>query len=323
MNVALIRSRCTNVLRCYTNYLLSLIGLVRITHRPLFVSVESSSVCQLHCPECPVGMRNEAQEPAPNAPFISREVWLHVLREAAPYAHTIQFYFQGEPLLNKDLPTMVAEAHTAGLYTVVSTNAQVMTPELAESLVRAGLNRIIVSMDGLTDETYNAYRVGGSLEKCKEALRQLRAAKDSLNGRMVIELQCLRLRTNEHEWQQFRKEYKKLGADRLTFKTAQLYNYSHGHPLMPSNPLYRRYVKGEDGLFHRRSLGRGCLRAWSGVVVTTTGEVLPCCYDKRRTYSYGNILETSLAELFSNEKAIAFRQKALREEPDVCKECWK
>lgn len=254
---------------------------------------------------------------------MSREVWERVLAEVKDTAHTIQFYFQGEPLLNPDLPQMVREAHEAGLYTITSTNAQALTPAMAEALIHAGLDRIIVSMDGLTDESYNAYRIGGSLEKTKAALRYLRKAKERLHGRTTIELQCLRLRTNEQEWAAFKRVYKQLGADKLVLKTAQLYDYTDGHPLMPSDARYSRYTKGADGLFHRKKLGRGCLRVWSGVVITTNGDVLPCCYDKAHSFTYGNITTQPLAQLFANERALAFRKAAINEQPTICQECWK
>ena len=327
MSVVLTKSRCINTIKCYGNYALSRLGLVRFTHMPTFVSVEPAAVCQLRCPECPVGVSNSSPawkgRAGVSSPYLSWEVWRRTLDEIKQWALTVQFYFQGEPLLNSHLPAMVAEAHRAGLYTVLSTNAQALTPEMAETLVRAGLDRIIVSMDGLSEETYNAYRIGGSLEKTQAALRYLREAKDRLKASTVIELQCLRLRTNEHEWKAFKQQYKSLGADRLVFKTAQLYNYAEGHPLMPSDPRYSRYRKGKDGLYHRKSLRRGCLRVWSGVVVTTTGEVLPCCYDKNHSYSYGNIMDTPLVELFSNEKARAFRMAAEQEKPQICQECWR
>lgn len=327
MSVALTKSRSLNLLRCYGNYALSLFGLVRSTHMPTFVSVEPANVCQLRCPECPVGLRDR-QSPITihQSPMIPVSVWQRTLAEVKDTAHTIQFYFQGEPLLNADLPRMIADAHKAGLYTVVSTNAQALTSEWAEALVASGLNRIIISMDGLTDESYNAYRVGGSLERTKAAIRYLREAKmRSVRQRsgLIIELQVLRLRTNEHEWAAFRRSYKALGADRLVFKSAQLYDYQHGHPLMPSDPRYSRYVQGEDGLFHRKRLHRGCLRVWSGVVVTTDGEVLPCCYDKARAHTYGNIMCSPLSELFRNERAVAFRRAALQGSPSICQECWK
>ena len=60
MSVVLTRSRFTNALRCYWNYALSRFGLVRISHMPLFVSVEPAAICQLRCPECPVGQAKTA-----------------------------------------------------------------------------------------------------------------------------------------------------------------------------------------------------------------------------------------------------------------------
>ena len=302
-------------------------GLVRISHAPLFVSVEPAAVCQLRCPECPVGRRDNGIPTSRNTDkLLSLDLFRKVLGEVKDYAHTMQFYFQGEPLLNKDLAQMIAEAHEAGLYTIVSTNAQAMTRELAEALVSAGLNRIIVSMDGLTQASYGAYRIGGDVEKAKAALRYLREAKKKLkieDLRLQIELQCLRLKTNEQEWAELKRTYKALGADRLSLKTAQLYDYEKGHDLMPSNPRYSRYEQDADGLFHRKKRARGCLRVWSGVVVTTTGEVLPCCYDKSHAFAYGNINDAPIAELFKNEKALAFRRAALNEQPKICQECWR
>ena len=258
---------------------------------------------------------------------MSIELFRRVLAEVRETAFVMQFYFQGEPLLNPDLPQMISEAHAAGLYTIVSTNAQAMTPQLAEDLVNAGLDRIIVSMDGISEESYNAYRIGGSLEKTKAALRYLRQAKSQRpatnDQQLTIELQCLRLRTNEHEWAELRRTYKSLGADRLTLKTAQLYDYADGHPLMPSDSRYSRYRLGSDGHYHRKPLGKGCFRVWGGCVITTKGEVLPCCYDKAHTYSYGNIMAAPLGELFGNDSAIRFRRAALQEQPPICQECYK
>ena len=266
-----------------------------------------------------------------------RDIWERVLSQIKDSAKIIQFYFQGEPLLHKDLPVMIREAHEAGLYTIVSTNGQAMTQDLANALVAARLNRIIVSMDGLTDESYGSYRIGGSLEQCKAALRYLREAKkicqqSGLSAKrsvfcqqsgLIIELQVLRLKTNEHEWEAFKRLYRSLGADRLTFKTAQLYDYAAGHPLMPSNPRYSRYRLGSDGLYHRKNRWSWCTRVWMGCVIATNGDVLPCCYDKAHEYVYGNIMEAPLAEILHSDKARAFMRAAQKEQPAICKECWR
>ena len=344
MSVVLTRSRFINALRCYASYALNRLGsaLFRtpytIRHTPLFVSVEPSAVCQLRCPACPVGL-SATRSVSPQGGLMPRDLWERALSQIKDSAFVIQFYFQGEPLLNKDLPLMIREAHDAGLYTIVSTNAQAMTPDLANALVAAGLDRIIISMDGLTQESYSAYRVGGSLDQCKAALRYLREAKSvcQSEGRSVfcqqrglsggtgltIELQVLRLKSNEHEWRAFRKEYKALGADRLVFKTAQLYDYRHGYPLMPTEPRYRRYEQHKDGFWYRKPLSKGCFRVWSGVVIAANGDVLPCCYDKDHAHAYGNLRTASLRELFSGPAARTFRTQALLQTPQICQECWK
>ncbi|MBQ2067653.1 MAG: radical SAM protein [Paludibacteraceae bacterium] len=303
---------------------------MRISHLPMFVSVEPANICQLRCPACPVGLRQTTSNKLKQPQTMSNTIWQRTLSEVAKSAWVIQFYFQGEPLLNKDLPQMIREAHEAGLYTIVSTNAQAMTSELAQALVNAGLDRIIISMDGLTNESYNAYRIGGSLDKCKAALRYLREAKqlqttsnNLKRSQTIIELQVLRLKTNEHEWAEFKRVYQSLGADRLVFKTAQLYDYTNGHPLMPSNPKYSRYILSKDGTYHRRPLRKGCFRVWSGCVITTTGEVLPCCYDKSHAHACGNIMNAHMRDLFGNEKAMRFRQAAFQQQPAICQECWK
>lgn len=324
MSAAWRKSRFTNALRGFAGYTLSRLGWAPLAHRPLFVSVEPAAVCQLRCPECPVGSAFlEKKQRIPQTPFMPPEVWQRTLEEIRPYVHTVQFFFQGEPLLHPHLSQMIAEAHAEGIYTIVSTNAQAMTPSLAEALVRSGLSRIIISMDGWTQAAYGSYRIGGEVERCKQSIRWLHEAKQRLHARITIELQCLRLRTNEHEWDELRRQYRALGADTLTLKTAQLYDYAQGHPLMPSNPRYSRYRQNKQGLYSRKPLGNGCWRVWSGCVITTTGDVLPCCYDKNHAHAYGNIMNAHIGELFNNPKAQAFRRAAMREQPAICRECWR
>lgn len=336
MSVVSIRflvSRTTNQLRCWWSYALSLFGIVRVRHLPTFISIEPANFCQLHCPECPVG-NSSPHRHTPNR-LIPMSLFERVLNQVQITAHTMQFYFQGEPLLNPLLPQMIALAHQTGLYTIVSTNAQAITQDMAQSLIQSGLNRIIVSIDGFSQESYEAYRVGGSLQKALNGLRFLHEAKRQYQSPIRIELQVLRLRSNQHEWSWIRKHYKDLGATHLTFKTAQLYDYQHGNPLMPTDLRYSRYRQLPNGTYvHKHSYishlspfrfrVSPCYRLWSGGVVTTNGEFLPCCYDKEHHHAFGNLTTHSLSELFHSKRADHLRRHVLRNTqalPEMCKNC--
>ena len=312
------------MLRASVSFAWSRTGVCRVRHLPVFVSIEPANFCQLACPECPVGLAHGTSHGRKT--LLSPASFATILSRVAPYAHTMQFFFQGEPLLNDSLPEMIRMAHEQGLYTIVSTNAQRLDAAMAERLAQAGLNRIIVSMDGWTQASYEQYRKGGDVERCKQAVRWLREAKQRTGSRMTIELQCLYLKTNEHEWELFRRNYRQLGADRLTMKTAQLYDYAHGNPLMPSDSRYARYRwdETEQSYKPKRALSNHCRRLWTGCVIDVEGNVLPCCYDKQRQYIFGNILtDDSLAAIWHGAKAEAFRRNILlhRAGIPICTNC--
>lgn len=328
------------------NYALSLFGIVHISHYPTFLTIEPSNICQLACPQCPVGIAKKHPKgdtgTSPRNPF--PDYPLSLLADTFRYAHTVQFYFQGEPLLNPRLPELIREVAQQGLYTIVSTNAQTLDRAMAKRLVVSGLHRIIISIDGLSQSSYEAYRKGGSVEKARAAIRYLREEREIARRQRLIsgdypliELQCLLLRSNEREQALMRKTYRLLGADRLTFKTAQFYDYQYGNPLMPARDRDRRYEQYADGTYRlkRHPLRRlwhaltgisPCYRLWAGCVLTTNGDVLPCCYDKSHTHAYGNIHDASLASLFRSKQADAFRRTAIRapfqQAPEICQNCW-
>lgn len=255
------------------------------------------------------------------------EDFRQIAEQLAPYVHTIQLFWQGEPLLNDLLPEMVKIARAAGIYTIVSTNAQRLDQQSAMALAKAGLNRIIVSLDGWTQQTYEQYRRGGSVEQVKQAVGYLREAKQQTGAKMVIELQCLLLKTNEAEWSTFRKEYKRLGADRLTMKTAQLYDYEQGSPLMPTQEKYSRYKwdSRHSRYVPKHALHNRCYRLWSGCVIDVNGNVLPCCYDKQQQHPFGNILaaNATLCSVWHSKRAEEFRRAVLkrRAEIPICQNC--
>ncbi len=339
--------RIWNYVRCEVSYVLSQFGIYRFTHRPCFVSIEPANFCQLRCPECPVGMRKPPSYPPIRGEEYSKDssplrvkrallapsLFGKLLEENARYMHTVIFYFQGEPLLHKELPTLIRMAKAHNLYTYLSTNLQALTPALAHTLIASGIDHIVASIDGISEASYQAYRQGGKLSKALAGLRLLHEEKVAQHAHTVIEWQCLRLRSNEHEWEEIRRQYKALGADMLTFKTAQFYDFEQGNALMPTEDRYSRYTKQQDGTYtlktkrslfsSKRENRSSCKRLYSGCVMDVHGNILPCCFDKAGKYAFGNIQQQSLADIWNSKEAIQFRHAVCtkRAQIDICKNC--
>lgn len=289
---------------------------------PCFISVEPANYCQLHCPECPVGKLGVAKSKHAAFNFC---LFKNLIDELRGKLFHVIFYFQGEPLLHKQIIELISYAHKAKIYTSTSTNAQLLTDDFSEEIVRSGLDKLIISIDGTTQDTYETYRVGGSLQKTIKGIEHIVKWKKQLKSLTpLVELQFLVLRTNEHQMNDMKHLSKQLGADRLVFKTAQLYDFENGHELLTSHKKYARYKLGSDGRYHLKGkqLNR-CWRLWSGAVVNVNGDVLPCCFDKDSSFVFGNINNESFFQAWHSKQAAAFRKDILnnRKQIDICRNC--
>lgn len=310
-------------IRLIISYLISMLGIEFTRNRmPFFISVEITNYCNLHCPECPVGI-NEI--PAAKRHDFEISLYKSLIDQLKPTLAHVILYFQGEPFLNSKLAEFIKIAHQAKIYTTTSTNGQLFHKKNVNEIVSSGLDKIIVSIDGASQEVYEMYRVGGNLNRTLQGIKELVAAKKELKSATpFIEIQFLVLKTNEHQMKEMKKLAKSLDIDRLTFKTAQLYDFKNGNDLMPTKNKYSRYKKSKDGKFRLKgNLPNRCWRMWSGAVVNVNGEVLPCCFDKKSENSFGNIYENSFSECWHSKKASNFREKILqnRKQFEMCRNC--
>jgi radical SAM protein with 4Fe4S-binding SPASM domain len=289
---------------------------------PSFLSVETSNYCNLHCPECPVGRRQKSK--LEHAHFDLTLYKKLIDEQKLTLVHVI-LYFQGEPLLNKQLAEFIQYAHKAKIYTSTSTNGQFLNKKNAKDIVISGLDKLIVSVDGSTQETYESYRVGGKLQKTLDGIKELVYWKNELKSvTPLLEIQFIVFKTNEHQLSEMKKLAKSLNADRLTFKTAQLYDFENGNRLLTSIDKYVRYKQMPDGKYRiKGNQPNRCWRLWSGAVINARGEVLPCCFDKASEFSFGNINEKSFSFNWQNKKASGFRDSILqnRKQHEICRNC--
>ena len=287
---------------------------------PITISIEPTTECNLGCPECPSGVKFFTRPTG----YLNMTFYDKFLAETANHLVYLYFYFQGEPYLHPQFLEMVKKAAGKNIYTVTSTNGHFLTERKAEETVLAGLDRIIISLDGTTQQTYAKYRIGGSYEKVITGIRNLTTAKAKLNSRTPhIILQFIVMKHNEHEIEIVKKLAADLAVDELKMKTVQVYNLEENAQLIPENEQYRRYNSDGEDFSIKNKLLNHCWKLWHSCVVTWDGKVAPCCFDKDASHRMGDLTQTSFPELWHNENYRAFRNKIIksRKEIDICTNC--
>jgi radical SAM protein with 4Fe4S-binding SPASM domain len=289
---------------------------------PISVSFEPTTSCNLRCPECPSGLRAFSRPTG----MLKKDFFHETIDQLSKELMYLVFYFQGEPYLNPDFLDMVAYATSKKIYTATSTNAHYLNDNNARRTVESGLDRLIISIDGTTQETYQQYRVGGQLHKVLEGAANVVKWKKELKSKTpFIIFQFLVVRHNEHQIAAVHELAKKTGVDQVRLKTAQVYDYENDpNRLIPTISKYSRYKKNREGkMAFRGNNANHCWRLWHDPVITWDGAVVPCCFDKDAQHKLGNLREQSFKELWQNKDYRHFRSQVLqsRKNIDICANC--
>lgn len=313
--------RTWNMLRMLASYRLSVwSGRSIVWGLPYTLTIEPTNRCNLSCPECPSG--NGAMT-RPQG-LLSLEEFKHIVDEIRHDVFYLQLFFEGEPFINNHLLDMVEYAQHHRIYTSVSTNAHYLRPEVARRVLESGLDHLIVSIDGLTQATYEEYRVGGSLQKVHEALENFDSSRREVGHacRTELTLQFLVTRSNEHQIDDLRALAGRYNAN-VALKTIQVYSIEGAATFLPHDERYSRYQRVNGELRTKNRLHNRCVRLWERSVITWDGTVVPCCFDKDAEYPLGQLNGRSFAEIWQSDAYHDFRRRILtnRKNIDMCRNC--
>lgn len=288
---------------------------------PISISFEPTTSCNLRCPECPSGLRAFTRPTG----MLQKDFFSETIDQLSAELLYLVFYFQGEPYLNPGFLDMVKYATQKKIYTATSTNAHYLTDENARRTIESGLDRLIISIDGTTQEVYEQYRVGGRLDKVLEGARNMVKWKKELGSKTpFIIFQFLVVRPNEHQVEEARELGKQIGVDAVWFKTAQIYDFENDpNQLIPVNGKYSRYQKTDAGYTFKGKLANHCWRLWHDPVITWDGLVAPCCFDKDAQHQLGDLKTKPFKEIWNNPAYKEFRSRILlgRKHIDICSNC--
>jgi len=287
---------------------------------PVSYSIEPTNHCNLQCPECPSGL-GALTRPLGLLKFSEFKKLIDQIKDTAFY---VQLYFQGEPYINKNLPEMIKYAQSKNIYISISTNGHFINDKNVDYILDNAPDKLIFSVDGLDEESYQQYRVGGTFEQADKGLISLikRKLERGLN-KPFVEFQFIVMKHNEHQLEDVHKYCKDVGVDKLVFKTMQISSYENAVKFLPSNKKYRRYVLENKSFRIKNKIKNHCFALWRTSVITWDGRVVPCCFDKDAQNEIGIVNGRAFSDIWNSEEYISFRSKILssRKSVSMCTNC--
>lgn len=276
---------------------------------PRYIEVETVNVCNARCPMCTIIDWTRKSKPMTDEIFekISKEVIEHKSE-----LKRISLYRDGEPLLDRKLADRVAILKNGGVKDVaISTNVSMLTKEKARDLLNAGIDLVILSIDSLKKEVYEGIRLGLKFDNVLSNALNFIKLRDQIRPETKIWVRMIRQQSNYDEWQ----EYEKFWSEKVSNNDRVYYHYifNWGNQLRDFKPVAKSY---EPNL--------PCVALWSLLVIFSNGDVPLCNVDFNKKHGVGNVMTSSIKELwqsrFMNEKR-NMHLSGKKGEIDICKNC--
>lgn len=271
---------------------------------PIHLDIESTSICNLKCPFCAGTYEKYSYG------HIEMDLYKKIVDEGSEKGlYSIKLNFRGEPLLHPEIAELVSYAKQKGIVDVFfNTNATLLTERTARKLIDAGLDRLIVSIEGYTKEIYEKNRVGGKFEKVVSNIRNFVELRQKLNSRTpILRLQTVNIEADEGYLKKY-EEFWRGFADEIT--------------CIDLRDERRDYSGLNGGNWE-------CPYPWRRLCITWDGNIYTCPFvnhagDKYQWKGFGKIGETSLEEVWNCKDIMKIREvhrKGLSHTIEPCKFC--
>lgn len=289
---------------------------------PYVLLLEPLYYCNLECPLCDRQVFPQAR--ANDAGKLNLELYDRLLDEIGDYLFQCQIFGQGEATMNWRLTRDIIErTHRRRIYTLLSTNCTLITPHMADEMVGSGLDYLVCAVDGLTQESYAAYRVGGKVEDALAGMRHVVEAKHRQKSRMRVEWQFLVHSRNVHEI---------AAAQSLAAEIGVVLRLAPLRGMEWDEDLEEHWLpRGGDWTSQRYPTGEAmydfpCYFLWRSLVLNSNGKAARCLFYQNAS-QYADLKQMSALAAYNHPsvqqaRRLFRREKPSRDEgPSPCRGC--
>jgi MoaA/NifB/PqqE/SkfB family radical SAM enzyme len=191
-----------------------------ISTYPIALVLDPLEACNLSCYMCPVGVRPKSTP----APRLGLDQFKRLIDEIKDYLAILIPYVNGEPFLHPDFLEMIEYASRNKIHILASTNGHIAgnTEASAERLVRSGLDHLVVTISGISQDIYSRYHQNGNIEKVLSNVKRIVDAKKRLGSSTpYLLIRYIKFSYNLHEIEKARQLAGEIGVDEIVFREAR------------------------------------------------------------------------------------------------------
>jgi radical SAM protein with 4Fe4S-binding SPASM domain len=287
---------------------------------PYIIIVDPLNVCNLRCPLCPTGTGDLERKQQ----RMEWDTFTRTIDEVAPYAYEVNLHNWGESLLHPRIFDMIEYVNSKNIATNMSTNFNRASDDKIDNLIKSGLEYLILSIDGITQDTYVKYRVRGNVNKVLGNVEKLIQRRKELGSRTpFIEWQFIVFEHNAHELEAARKMAYEMGVDRFRV-------IPPGIPFASKEPEKLKddwFLKDDEGRVEafQGDVPSSCFYLYRSMTTNPDGGTAPCCIVYGDKNDFGDFKTQSLSDIWNNQKYQSarslFKKGGRAVEPTICDGC--
>jgi len=300
---------------------------------PYYLTIETGNFCPLSCSLCPTGQGKEGLMKG----FLSFENFKKIIDELGDYLLIIELYNWGEPFLNKEFFRIVRYARNRNILVSTSSNLNIFDDKICRELIWSGLNILMVSLDGASQETVETYQQGNNFAKVLGNMKKIVKEKRNLNVRKpLLQWKFFVTRFTEEEVPKAKRLAKEIGVDHIEFAKL-LCDMSQRFFLDPESqfenvkewlPHDERYSAYGSILKRRKKvLNNDCSSLWTRSVMNWDGSIFPCCNVYGEKWGFGNAFEEGFFTIWNNDAYRSSRERVangkITKKKTICHICAK
>ena len=269
---------------------------------PFRVMIENTNACNSDCTFCPHSRMKRANG------FMNKELFEKVVDDCVKSGiEYVTVYGFGEPLLDKHFVERIKYAKSQGIKRVTTnTNAELLNPDLAKEIIKAGLDEIYISFDAATAETFKKIRPTLDFNKVENNIKELVRLRNSMaKKKPEVVLSFVEASENKHEVKKYIKKWKNI-VDNISI--SEIHNWT-GELADKLDIRVGKFKKDP------------CRLLWTDMVISWDGRVPKCCNDYENEVILGDVNNQSIAEIWGGEKMKELREKHKAGDFSGCPDC--